>query len=63
MDILRASAYAEPGKKEEAISIISNLVQSYLQFPYRNRIARRVQSNDDLSGLLANLYRPGLPEA
>ena len=62
MDILRASTYAEPGKKEEAISIISNLVQSY-PLPYRNRIARRVQRNDDLSGLLANLYRPGLPEA
>jgi adenylate cyclase len=62
MDILRASTYAELGQEKKAKSIISDLIQSYPKFPYKNWLAKWVQSGDDLSKLMRNLYRLGLPQ-
>jgi len=61
MDILRASTYAELGQEKKAKAIIRDLMQSYSKFPFEKWLARWVQSSDDLSRLMGNLYRLGLP--
>jgi len=62
MDILRASTYAELKQEKKARSIIRDLIQSYPKFPFQSWLARWVQSSDDLSRLMGNLYRLGLPK-
>jgi hypothetical protein len=62
MDTLRASTYAELGEEEEAKAIIRDLVQTYPEFPIENWLAKWVQSSDDLSRRMENLYPLGLPQ-
>jgi adenylate cyclase len=62
MDILRASTYAELGQEKQAKAIIRGLIQSHPEFPFEKWLARWVQSSDDLSRLMENLYRLGLPQ-
>jgi adenylate cyclase len=62
MDAFRASNYAELGEEEKAKSIIRDLVQTYPEFPVEDWLAKWVQSSDDLSRRMENLYRLGLPQ-
>jgi len=62
MDILRAYTYAELKQEKKARSIIRDLIQSYPKFPFQSWLGRWIQGRDDLSRLMENLYRLGLPQ-
>jgi adenylate cyclase len=63
VDVFRASAYAELGQEEMAKSIISELVESYPEFPFEKWFARWIKNSDELERLMGNLHRLGLPHA
>jgi len=62
MDVLRAATYVKLEQEKKARAIIRDLAQSYSKFTFENWLARWVQSGDDLSRLMENLYRLGLPK-
>jgi len=63
VEMFRATAYAELGQEEMAKSIISGLVKSYPEFPYRKWLARWIKSPDELERMMGNLHRLGLPQS
>lgn len=62
MDVFRAAAYAKLGKEEEARLIIKNLIRLHPKFPVDRWLTKWIQTSNDHSATMDNLYRLGLPQ-
>ncbi len=61
MDAFLAAGYVDLGKESEARSILQELVRTYPGFPVAHWLARWQEDTEEVSRVMENLYRHGLP--